>query len=291
MGTFYIRKEYFMNTNSIVQYFVACTFFVSAFGMKELPSISDISYRLATPTDIDSTLKLMNECAINDRNKIVIVPKKFRRVYLEGAIKSEYLFAAYNKDIVVAYKKAYIVPNDQKDDLLRGEIRCRAGKRTRAGTYNGLTKEYTSLVHASSTDYPDTDIYIYTGADFTHPDYRGKGINTQLTHTAFDYLKGTTKKLLEASSDSCKRLVLAYGLTAFNAGEKGGEDRTPHIITSFTPFLESLGLDASHIYHERFEAFMPTFDPSSDACIPLPDIKSVPGYGCILSVPLKKRGK
>jgi hypothetical protein len=32
---------------------------------------------------------------------------------------------------------------------------------------------------------------------------------------------------------------------------------------------------------------MPTFDPESAECIPLPDDKAVPGFGCILACSLE----
>lgn len=273
-----------MNKKYLILALFAGTFFISAKAMKET-----ITYARAQEKDVAGIVDLINKEAIHDDKKIVILPEKFRAGATEGAVKQKRMFVAHHKDLPVAYKKAFILDDaKEKTDTLENEIRCRSGKRTLAGYYDGDTAIFTPTPKAEKSEYPDSNVYIYNGADFTHPTYRGHGINKGITDTAFTHLAAATKIAIKKAPTHA-RLALIYGLTNANAGEKGGIDRTPHILKSFIPFIKALGLDHTTIHHERFRAFMPTFDARSEECIPLPDDQSIPGYGCVLSVPLNAR--
>lgn len=247
------------------------------------------SYKQAALNDVEKILSLMNDEAVRDAGKIVIVPKKFREGAIQKAVEEERMFVATDSlERIVAYKKLYIVPKDEKKDLLESEIRCLGNdsKLVDEGLYVPLN-DYTKRLRLSIINqvvYDQNDLMIYTGSDFTHPKCRNQGISTQLTAFAFSTLLSKVKDLLQ--EQDLKRIHLAYGLTASNDSVDGfdGKGRTPGIVKTFGSFLENVGLKDAGLYHCRYKAWMPTFDPESEICVPLPDESSIAGFGNVITV-------
>jgi len=86
---------------------------------------------------------------------------------------------------------------------------------------------------------------------------------------------------------------MIFGLTQANAGDEPGlpGDRTPSIARSFAQFIKTIDQPTEPIIftHNRYTAFMPTFDPKSETCRPLPDDQSIAGFGCVLSYLLQSK--
>lgn len=224
--------------------------------------------------------------AADDTKRMVILPKKFRQIALEDNIKKQKIFIVRDKNNkVIAFKKLYPVTDAQEcKELCEDEIRCIGEKSilAHAGIFD-TKAQYISNDKPGSYDLQD--IYIYNGSDYTHPAYRGKGIIKQLTDFAFTCIKQKVCELV--TKNNAHNLALMYGLVNSNAGRIPGnaEDRTSSIVKSFLPFaqlVDSASEKAQRVQHYRYTAFMPTFNPDAQECIPESDEYAVPGYGCVL---------
>ena len=128
---------------------------------------------------------------------------------------------------------------------------------------------------------PRFDLCIYTGADFTHPGYRGMGLNTQLTDYGFMSLK--TKIVTFYQENNPHIISLVYGVTCSN------ESRIKSISDAFKRFLKKLSNDTvdQPLIINKYVATKPSFDLQATECIPLPDENAVPGFDVGLSYPLE----
>jgi hypothetical protein len=247
-------------------------------------SLNGMSYRLANKDDVPALLELMNSQAVHDSDKIVIVPKKFREGCLVSSVEKGRMFVAEHNGEVIGYKKLFLIKDDEeKQSILEDEIRCCGSKSNQ--TYSGYIdgndnyiSSITSLLSSCCTTC------LYNGGDFTHRHYRGKGINSHLTNAAlYDIIPQVVKHQEMNGSDV---VTMLYGLTEENAGKEPGmfPDRTVSISKSFKSFIKKMYKKDAPIKleHSRYRAYMPTFDPESSVFQPLPDEKSIPGFGCVL---------
>jgi GNAT superfamily N-acetyltransferase len=148
---------------------------IISFGLLALFNLThtEIEYRKANIDDVPGLLDLINNYAIKDNDKIVILPEKFRANYIKELIEEEKIFVAMQtstssfpeKTEIIGYKKLFLFTDkDELDSTLINELHC---------------KELLDVNGA----------FIYDGSDFTHPDYRGRGINSNLTLFALDSIK------------------------------------------------------------------------------------------------------
>ncbi len=228
-------------------------------------------YKKATQSDVNSLLKVIDEQAINDSTKIVILPKKFRQGALEGDIVKNRLYCVTKEgsDGIIAFKKLFIINDENEyDDITQNEIRCH--------DKNSMMPSFT---------FKDS-VSIYFGGDYTVPHYRHQGINSRLIRHTLEDIKDDVIKAVQTKK--AHNIVLLYGLTKANSGETSdGIDRTPSIIRAFRAFAQQVAIECNcnediDLYHSRYQAFMPTFDPEDSECKPLPDDQSIPGYGNVL---------
>lgn len=264
----------------------------------------EIEYRKADKNDAQGIVNLINEHGVNDNDKIVILPQLFRLKAMEGAIEKGRIFVACDKhdNAIIGYKKLFLLSNTPECvETLFQEIRCMGQDSEHIDTaYFTNTDQYATRCTTDTGDvtYNMSDTYIYNGADFTHPDFRGKGINTQLTETALALTKETVLECIR--TNHAKQLIMFYGLTHSNDYDNNnGKSRTPSIVRSFASYIQAhihhteheSTLDNRSIRHDRYKAFMPTFDPQATECKPLSDEYSVPGYGNVLSHSLERNNK
>ncbi len=239
------------------------------------------TYRRAEEHDIPALLALIKEQAIHDSDKIVILPEPFREKSLRDAIKKRRLFVAEFNNTLVGYKKLFLIEDEQeKDDILRNELRCLDAQPDLAGHLSG--KQFTPQAITHIKDL--YDVCIYNGADFTAPSHRKQKINTRLTTVALALIKNDIKRSMQEKK--AHRITMVYGLTHQNAGNEPCQypDRTIGISRRFRKFIDSLGVVANKPFlHMRYPAFMPTFDPTATELKPRPDSESVAGFGCVLS--------
>ena len=252
------------------------------------------TYRLAHLDDIPSLLTLINTQAVRDCDKIVILPERFRELALTDAITNKRIFVVEDEaHTIIAYKKLFIVSDkDELCSMLKNELRCDGTISADAGLLHVSTGLFIPDVN-TVTHYPSSNTYLYDGADFTHPFFRGRGINKRLTETALNSVKEDV--LTTINNQRSKELVLLYGLTKANAGQAPHQGRTTSIAQLFGSFVSSLFGQIHNplkvrqnnlLALRRYDAYMPTFDHQSSDCVPLPDNQAVPGYGYTLSYAL-----
>lgn len=264
----------------------------------QAPRAGHLQMRHATKKDLPGVVALMNRNAYKDADKIVVVPKKFRADYIGSAIAKKQLFVAANGKEIVGYKKLFCL-RDQKEinELLSNELRC-VGLQAKLAACASLSLPDAQVGHlneATLTSILESPVtYVYNGADYSHPAYRGKGINSQLTGYA---LNTVSQQVAHCSlQDGSRYLALAYGLTHDNAGDPQDllAGRSGGIVKQFVPFAQKIAkLTHSYLpkqlFASRHHAYKPSFDEDSQECIPLPDEHAIPGYGCLVVAPMEKR--
>lgn len=261
---------------------IACIALISApvFCMDNTPAVV---CGIAQEKDLPGILALYEKAAINenDKEKIVILPLQVREEKTRDAIAKKRLFVAKINGVVVGFKKNYIVTDPSElQEILTQEFRF---------TENKTVSRRSVCVEKnifSNTDFADTPYhfasaptYIYTGADFTDPEYRGKGINTQLS------LKALALVMENIKADTMK---LVFGLAEHNAEsapEKDYIDRVPGIAKIFARVIqESYKTDAPITFsHYKTRAYMPQFTYENGKLIISSDATSIPGFGNILA--------
>ena len=253
-----------------------------------------IQPRVSTEEDAQGILNLINTHAIKDNDKIVVLPESFRLENVRKGIAAKRYFVAYDTSAkkIVAYKKLFLLQEEQeRKNVLEEELRLQGGKSTFVDGACFLCNEGPCLQSLSivptSIPTPKQCVYIYTGGDFTHPDYRNRGVNSALTDYALNTVQSAVREQL--LKNQVHQLALVYGLTHLNDYElylRGGASRTPHIANALARFIMLLQptkkTNTIPIVHQRFKSCMPTFDLHASECVPLPDDKAVAGYGNIL---------
>jgi hypothetical protein len=287
-----------MHIKSYIFILISCFSFSLFAAEADRDKVQGDNYRmrLASKEDIPAIVELMNTQAYKDSAKIVIVPEKFREEYAADAIQHERLFVASDAHKIVGYKKLFCITDDKElDEILNVELRCLGTKPAGCcllDCSDRIQHETTSEKAMELFSHPVT--YVYTGADFTHQDYRSKGLNTYLTQYALDWIsKSTVDDVLSKKSSY---LALVYGLTHSNAGSRddllGG--RTSSIIKQFIPFASKIAVlcnqqVASKMLLSRYPAYKPSFDPKAVECRPLPSAKEDEGFGCVIACTLEPK--
>jgi len=243
----------------------------------------------ATNDHISSIVSLINNHAINDNDKIVILPEKFRQSAIEDSISKKRLYCATHNNTVIGFKKLHTITDENEfNDMAQNEIRC-LGDQSRLIQTTVFSSDNTKSNLHINANFPwslHNSIVIYTGGDFTQKDYRGQKINSFLMNYALASISDDIKNSI-ATNNKINYIVMLYGLTKSNAGENGGIDRTPSIVRALRkPVEEIFPNNKSNIIHKSYTAFMPTFNSKNNQCIPNPDEKSIPGYGNVLIFPL-----
>jgi len=253
-----------------------------------------ITYYQAMPQHAQGIVDVINNHAIKDNTKIVILPKQFRAMAVEQNIAQKRLYCALNQaEEVVAFKKLFIINNKEEyTKITQNEIRCKGNNpciKTQIFNGNGIGKS--SNLNLFSPFSFKNSVVIYCGGDYTMPAYRNQKVNSNLTHHAFNSIKNDAIDTIK--KNNLDNIVLLYGLAKINAGEEGGIDRTPSIVRALKKFSEqiihecfNITSKSSIVFHQQYEALMPIFDPESNECGPLPDDESIPKYGNVLTFPL-----
>lgn len=261
---------------------IACIALMSApvFCMDNTPAVV---CGIAQERDLPGILALYEKAATNgnDKEKIVIFPSEVREDLLRASLAKKRLFVAKVNDTVVAFKKNYIVtdPNELQE-ILTQEFRFTEDK---VVSQRNVTADKNSF---SGTDFVENiyrfsskPVYIYTGSDFTAPDRRGEGINTELSSKALELV------LSNANGDSVN---LIFGLTEPNAeliAEKGHIDRVPGIAKIFASHMQRIHKlsDPVKLTHHKTKAYMPHFTLVDGKLTVSSDAESTPGFGNILA--------
>ncbi|HRN77749.1 MAG TPA: GNAT family N-acetyltransferase [Candidatus Dependentiae bacterium] len=262
-----------------------------------LVAIADeYNFRLATPTDLDSLVNLMNKEASTEEG-IVIPPKKFRSAYFQSAIENNELFVVTQGEHIIGYKKLFVIDDQEKQlSILEDEIRCQGADSELI--YNGVISYENNVInffeHNDQQLKIDNAVYIYNGGDFTKKEYRGQGLNKLLMQKALDSIASKVIDYIQHNKSAY--IALLYGITENNGSYTPGamHDRTRPIVSQFVPFAQHVAACIGYsskinsVLHTRYRAFKPSFDQESTEFKPLSDEYAVPGAGVVLAFPLKK---
>lgn len=237
---------------------------------------------IAQEKDLPGILALYEKATTNenDNEKIVILPVQIREEATRAAIANKRLFVAKINNTVVAFKKNYVVSDhNELQEILTQEFRFIENKSIVQRNVHVDKNIFSTDAFVDKTYHFTPEFtYIYTGADFTHPDYRGKGINTQLS----------LKSLISIMENIKPNAVsLIFGLTEPNAEfvpEKKHIDRVPGIAKVFAQALARAdkNVDLVSFTHYKTRAYMPHFTYEKDKLIISSDDESTPGFGNIL---------
>lgn len=130
--------------------------------------------------------------------------------------------------------------------------------------------------------------YVYFGAAFTAPGYRGQGVSTQLERFALEEIKDDIlEDIIERRSE---RLFYIYGVVEANAGSKG----RIRVFSAFVQYIKSnlhLPIDNDRtrpvkLRFFRFNTFKPEFDVRRNKLVKRADQPENAGYGCFIECPL-----
>lgn len=283
----------------VLSTFMLCSFLTAMEYVPERPSkhvTAGISYRQAMADDIPALIQLIDSFTPDDKHSLLVLPIHLRESSLQSAIQNGRLFVAINdKEAVIAFKKLFVIKDDEeRESILVDEIRCldRRGayRAAHAGcgrfSINAAENHIRMDAQESLSSSPRHTLFIYNGSDYTLPEYRRLGINSELTRAALRIIYPQIREILAHSSYQTVGLV--YGLVKELAGEQLIEGRTRAIALVLTQEIASLtdeifppvgGLCLECI---RFDSYKPEFDPITGALIP----DAVPGFGYLLSFSL-----
>lgn len=94
----------------------------------------------------------------------------------------------------------------------------------------------------------NSSIFIYTGAYYTHPEYRGKGINTQLCLFQLETIFTTIQKRMQ--KEKITHIALLYGQVLANTKHVG-------MVREFATCLQSTLISNFTLHHYLFKATKP----------------------------------
>lgn len=285
-----------MNYFKYTVYIFAALFSTVSYSMHQ----DSYEFRLATIEDTTNLEHLLAASSSEDRQKIVVLPERIRHQALEGNIQKGRFFVCYSAHHeLIAAKKVFVLDDPQElNDTLIHEIRAQDTDQqyktpeehivlnVAHDTATDLGKAPTNLPNIAET------LFIYNGADYTHPDHRRKGINTQLTAYALAFLRNTS---YEALLNNKTTLCLLYGLVIGSSKGTIAQTRTTSIARAFAHELSCIqslfnqdpGDESINLSCARFPAFKPEFDQEN--CTVLPDEQCVPGHGYLLSHQFKEK--
>ena len=195
-----------MKTLMLIAHLTATLVCINTLAMEQ-----SITYHKATQPDVKHILHIINEHAIQDRDKIVILPENFRQGAINQAILNDRLFCAkQGSDNVVAFKKLFIIKDlVELNDITKNEIRCH-------GTHNSFVDARILDPNSTAIDIPlnkqlpsfshTNSVVIYFGGDYTIPSHRNKRINSHLTNYAFEKIKDDTITAIQ--ENNLRQIVL-----------------------------------------------------------------------------------
>jgi hypothetical protein len=242
----------------------------------------DITCSEAKPEDTEKICNLLEIAREEHTESLVIYPKKCITTKIQASIDEQKLFIAYIAKELVGMKKLYVVPNYQEAaTVLQEELNVRAENQIAAGTFD-IDHHFTPSSVFPDKTLTEQDIYIYTGTDYTKPQYRGLFINPKLYTYAFDAIKGTVAKLINQNNPHY--LHLLYGLVQANGKNNGIEGRTISIEKSFRDFINQLPIEKNKpILFQSYQAQMPVFDAEAPEINKSSIINHIEGSGCVMS--------
>jgi len=165
---------------------------LSIFSLSTHTMHKRFSLKKANHRDIGGILKLIGSFTKKDKNKLVVMPKKFRKEQLADSIDKGQIFVVTpkgNKQDIVGFRKTFIIEKDQRQDILENEIRCCGPKSKLLNTECFIPDyPYTSCTTNTFFTPHKGDTYVYLGSSFISPQFRGNGFLTFIFYFSWDSL-------------------------------------------------------------------------------------------------------
>lgn len=261
------------------------SFFACSYGSE------GYTYRQASLGDLAQLVAFVKSIRKLDQDalkKVVVFPPDFIELFVKKSIEKDQIFICISGVTIVGYKKLFLL-NDQTEleDILCNEIRC-LGTNAKLVDYAYVDSSTRARLVQNSTDcfnLKNTDLLIYTGADYVHPEFRRLGIARKM------YENSLSNTFSNIAFELYERLVLCYGLSKYNDYDIQGQQpsRTSSIVASVVGALNAFNVPYDNkIEHYRYQAFMPQFEVRGKDLVLLPDERGVPGFGNVLVFNFKK---
>ena len=285
---------------------------VVALGGEKAQSTT-IEYRVATFQDVDAISEIYDTMSLEDKDHLIVTPKKFRKCFLQEAIKHQRLFIAVDvarNNRIIAFVKIYLVEDQEAQTIFEKELRFVGNERRSVElsnflicpsrvTIEGLQQHYKmgQFVQIFSDSQTRTgfdesfaltgqQIIFYLGSSYVDPEYRGNKIGLKLDEYAFDRQLSYVANLLKSPQ---------YNQIALMCGQvKGNINLLP--VWSFLLFLLKLRLELGavtgindgdiHVNLRQSKTWKP--DLSVDNEGNLVQVNGKEGYGFFISSEIVK---
>lgn len=226
---------------------------------------ASVEYRLAAPEDADQIMQLHTLFTEKDTSKLLLFPKHIQKEIIKNNIAKKRLFVAYEKATgeIISFLKLHIVDPNEIKNLLTQELNLGSESSIIQNIcYNFSTKnifdfssEIPTLSQSKNTENIFTEnlshiLHIYLGSSYTSPEFRSKGIYTELIYYAINSIKEhfANKKFLS----------LLYGQVEENAYSRVMVRVFASCISETFPSKKESEIKLRHI---RSRAYKPEVDP------------------------------
>ncbi|MBU4269422.1 hypothetical protein KJ644_04065 [Candidatus Dependentiae bacterium] len=217
-----------------------------------------VIYRLANEQDAENILNIYDNFSKEDKNKLLVFPKREiqKKVILKN-IENKFLFVVIDTDTqeIIAFLKLCILGENEILEILKNElcfslesnivsVNIFKDKLNKYDFKNYLyaDQKINNILKNSSKDC----LYIYHGAAYTCPEYRGRGHSTNLLKFAFEDIKNNF--LFKTT------IVLLYGQVIANLNNS-------YMISVFADCVSNyFESKIVNILHLQSIAYKPEFD-------------------------------
>jgi hypothetical protein len=233
---------------------------------------AQITYREAKGNDIDNILLLYKTMPENDKKNLFLFPtiEMQKNAILKSIGKKRLVVAVDDdKNKVIGFSKNYIIDNTKElDETLQDELnivknnatfqQCLGYKTYIVNKEQNCFKQFqpieqstdSLIVLNSCLKQKKSSIFIYTGGYYTHPEYRGLGINTQLCLYQLETIFTTLEKIIPQKKIT--HIALLYGQVLANTKHVG-------MIREFATCLQQQSIQEQEftLHHYLFKATKP----------------------------------
>lgn len=228
---------------------------------------AEIIYREAKSNDISGILSLYENMPQESKKNLFLFPTlELQKKAILKNIEKKRLVIALDGLNIIGFAKNFFAFEEELEEILHDELaiiknettleQCLAYK-----TYE-ITKKQNSfelfqpteqstdnlVVLNSCLKQKKSSIFIYTGGYYTHPNYRGKGINTQLCLYQLESIFKTIKEKMK--KEKITYIALLYGQVLANTKHVG-------MVREFATCLQSTLISNFTLHHYLFKATKP----------------------------------
>jgi len=196
---------------------------------------------------------------------------KYRRASVDDAPRILQIYRNFSDEDSLL--KLYVIPNEQVDGEIQGELRCVGkGREKRVDVlfdFRLVEAREQFLRSEEGRGLPllddfelqsDRQWFVYYGGAYVIPEKRNQKIHTCLLFEALKLLQNEIRTKFQEKSSSTSQLIFAYGQVEANIARKG----MIHLFAQFVHGLVTspqshLALADNQVRHLGYKTFKPTF--------------------------------